>query len=531
MSVNSLGYVSGKNPLAQSFFVPEASGLFLTKIGLYFKSTFTATANSQLPVSLHIRPMRDGVPVDTQIVPGSVVYKAFNEVNTSDDATAETEFVFDEPVYLSAFTDYAFCVYAESPEYEIWISQLDETITGSASATVNRNPSIGSLFYSQNGATFTAEQTQDLKFRLYRAKFTTGTEKTATIQNATLPRELLTNNPIKTIAGDSDVFVFFPGHGLLNNNTVSISGATAVGGFTADSLNKDHVITKVDASGFQFKMPTLADSNAFAGGSLVQSTKNIPYSVLYTNMSLLKPSETKTSFALKAVKGESFVGPIAGVTAYDVETDFTPLEIGKTLYADEPYVVAADSIANTEIAVGAKSINLSTKFYTDNDFVSPMIDLQRCSMTLIDNVIDKQAATPTTGFNVPINFVDEVNPRNGSAAAKHISKPITLASSAVGLKICITAHRPKEADFDVYVRTTQSGGEDIKKKNYRLVEKEQLIPSDENRNRYRQYNYLLGGPGGNFPAFTEFQIKIVLTSTNSAKVPVLKDLRAIALSA
>ena len=80
------------------------------------------------------------------------------------------------------------------------------------------------------------------------------------------------------------------------------------------------------------------------------------------------------------------------------------------------------------------------------------------------------------------------------------------------------------------VRTTQSGGEDIKKKNYRLLEKEQLIPSDENRNKYRQYNYLLGGPGGNFPAFTEFQIKIVLTSTNSAKVPVLKDLRAIALS-
>ena len=110
MSVNSLGYVSGKNPLAQSFFVPEASGLFLTKIGLYFKSTFTATANSQLPVSLHIRPMRDGVPVDTQIVPGSVVYKAYNEVNTSNDASSETQFVFDEPVYLSAFTDYAFCV-------------------------------------------------------------------------------------------------------------------------------------------------------------------------------------------------------------------------------------------------------------------------------------------------------------------------------------------------------------------------------------------------------------------------------------
>ena len=160
-----------------------------------------------------------------------------------------------------------------------------------------------------------------------------------------------------------------------------------------------------------------------------------------------------------------------------------------------------------------------------------MIDLQRCSMTLVDNVIDRQAAAPTTGFNVPLTFVDETNARGGTSAAKHISKPITLESSAVGLKICITAHRPKEADFDVYVRTTQAGGEDIRNKTYKLIAKEQLIPSDEDPKRYRQYNYLLGGPGGNFPAFTEFQIKVVLTSTNSAKVPILKDLRAIALSA
>ena len=528
MSVNSLGYVSGKNPLAQSFFVPESTGLFLTKIGLYFKSTFTATANSQLPVSLHIRPMRDGVPTDTQIVPGSVVYKAYNEVNTSNDATAETQFVFDEPIYLSAFTDYAFCVYAESPEYEIWISQLDETIIGSASATVNRNPSIGSLFYSQNGATFTAEQTQDLKFRLYRAKFTTGVDKTCNITNAKLPRELLVNNPIKTVAADDDVFVFFPNHGLQVNDTVSLTGATATGGYSADSLNKDHTITGVDAISYKFQMGSNADSNAVGGGSLVQSTKNIPYSVLYSNMTMIKPTGTDASFGIKATKGKSYAGGTGSL--YDKETGFSPIQLNKTLYADESYIVAADSIADAEIAVGAKSLELNTTFLTDNDFVSPMIDLQRCSMTLVENVIDKQASVVTTGFNVPLTFVDETNPRGGTAAAKHVTKPIILESSAVGLKICITAHRPKDADFDVYVRTTQAGGEDIRNKSYRLIDKEQLIPSDENPKTYRQYNYLLGGPGGDFPAFTQFQIKVVMTSTNSAKVPVLKDLRAIALS-
>jgi len=528
MSQNTLGYVSGKNPIAQSFFVSEPHGLFLTKIGLFFKSTFTATVNSQIPVSLHIRPMRDGVPVDTQIVPGSVVYKAYNQVNTSNDATSETQFVFDEPIYLSAFTDYAMCVYAESPEYEIWISQLDETILGSSSATVNRNPSVGSLFYSQNGATFTPEQTQDLKFKLYRAKFTTGTQSTANIFNATLPRETLSNNPIKTVASSANVDVFFPNHGLQVNDTVSLTGATAVGGFTADSLNADHTITAVDLSGFRFAMNSNADSNEVAGGSLVQSTKNIPYSVMYTNLATLKPAQTGMSFGFLGTKGKSFAG--SNTNLYDKETVFAPFTPGKTMYANEPYLVCADSIADNEIAVGAKSLEMQASFYTDNDFVSPMIDLQRCSITLVNNVIDNQASSVTTGFNVPLNFVDETAATHGSQGAKHITRPITLQTSAVGLKLCLTAHRPKEADFKVYYRTSDATGEDIRKKAFKLVAKEQSIPSDENPNVFRQYNYLIGGPGGNFPAFTQFQIKIVMTTTNDAKVPVLKDLRAIALS-
>ena len=55
-------------------------------------------------------------------------------------------------------------------------------------------------------------------------------------------------------------------------------------------------------------------------------------------------------------------------------------------------------------------------------------------------------------------------------------------------------------------------------------------PSDENTAVFREYEYLIGGKGGQLNAFIKFQLKIVMTSTNSAKVPMIKDLRAIALS-
>jgi len=41
---------------------------------------------------------------------------------------------------------------------------------------------------------------------------------------------------------------------------------------------------------------------------------------------------------------------------------------------------------------------------------------------------------------------------------------------------------------------------------------------------------LIGGLNGNVPAFTRFQLKIVMHSTNSAQVPSFRDLRVIALS-
>lgn len=523
MSLNSLGYKRNKNPIAQSFFVDEVRGIFATKVNLYFKSTFTPTANLQLPVSMHIRPMRNGMPSDIEIVPGSTVYVPYSSVNTSSDGTSATVFEFEEPIYLNGLTDYALVVYAESPEYEIYISELDEQIIGSASQRVNVNPNLGSLFYSQNGATFSADQKQDLKFDLIRAKFTPGAS-TAILGNASLPRKLLNPNSIQTFEDDSDVRVFSINHGLQVNDTVSISGAATVGGLT---LNGDHTITKIDAGGFEFKASTTADSDEVGGGSLIITTKNIPYSIVWPNVSTLKPAGTNIYASFKGTSGKSFAGT---ETPYTVDADYTSINLNKNNFAlEHNYVIAADSIADTEIAVGAKTALMSMNLTTDNEFVAPMIDLQRSSLTLIDNIIDNQDSASTSGFNVPMNFVNETDPTGGSSAAKHITTVTTLAQTAVGLKVFITAHRPKPAGIKLYYRTA-ADTDLITAQNWTYVASTSNNPPDANENIYREYEYLIGGIGGTLPAFTKFQLKIVMTSTNSAKVPIIKDLRAIALS-
>ena len=70
----------------------------------------------------------------------------------------------------------------------------------------------------------------------------------------------------------------------------------------------------------------------------------------------------------------------------------------------------------------------------------------------------------------------------------------------------------------------------IRDKDFTLASTETIIPSDENDRVFRQYRYLIGGQGGDLSEFVRFQLKIVFRSTNQAKVPVIRSLRAIALS-
>jgi len=160
------------DPLAQSFAIPEGSGLFVTKIDLYFRSK-----DDVLPVVVQLRPMKLGLPTK-QIYPFSEVVIDPQNVNISEDGTAVTTISFPSPVYLRGGQEHAVVLLSESTSYEVWVSRLGEpdiTTAGLAESQqifVTEQPLLGSLFKSQNASTWTPSQYEDLKFSLYQAVFT-----------------------------------------------------------------------------------------------------------------------------------------------------------------------------------------------------------------------------------------------------------------------------------------------------------------------------------------------------------------------
>jgi len=167
------------DPLAQSFYVRDESGIFLTSCDIFFE-----TKDDNLPVTLQIRPMVAGVP-SNMIVPFSSVTLEPDQINVSTDGSIATNIRFPSPVYLNGpkeiptrsspvgtqqASEYAIVLLSASPNYRVFCSELGQNDIQTG-VKVSQQYTLGSLFKSQNGTTWSPAQLEDLKYRIYRANF------------------------------------------------------------------------------------------------------------------------------------------------------------------------------------------------------------------------------------------------------------------------------------------------------------------------------------------------------------------------
>lgn len=157
------------DPLAQTFNIdPRAypQGIHVSSIDVYFK-----TKSNTVPVTMQIRRTVNGYPSSYNDIPFAEVELMPEFVNVSNNASVPTTFTFASPIYLSP-NDYAITLIAQTQEYEVWIAEMGRTEVSSLKV-IDKQPYNGSLFKSQNAATWTAVEEQDLKFNIKRAVFNT----------------------------------------------------------------------------------------------------------------------------------------------------------------------------------------------------------------------------------------------------------------------------------------------------------------------------------------------------------------------
>jgi hypothetical protein len=221
------------DPLAQSFFVTEDPGVFYTSVDIYF-----ATKSSTIPVSLEIVSVENGYPSGNTI-DGSIVTLDANNVKTSTNASVSTRFTFEYPIYLST-GEYAFVIKADTDDYNVWISSVgDEDISTKNLAElqkifITKQPSLGSLFKSQNASTWTASQLEDLKYVANKAQFVSDTG-TLKLYNPEMDvynnRNLLDSNPIQAFPKKVTIGLSSAINGFVNVGTQILQNNTTASGF------------------------------------------------------------------------------------------------------------------------------------------------------------------------------------------------------------------------------------------------------------------------------------------------------------
>ena len=311
------------DPLAQSFVVggnveapsptsttDDVNGAFLTAVDLFF----AAKDGGNAPVKVEIRTVELGTP--TRIVIGTPVTLRPSQVNISADASVETKITFDEPIYLPPGREYAVVIISEnSDSYELWTAIMGEKTVNTASlpdvnaVTYSKQFSMGSLFKSQNGSIWTANQYQDLKFKLYKANFT-ATRGAATFYNPTLDEsngyvQRLANNPLTTLPRTATV-------GITTTTNASMISILSVGRKVADTT-KNYVYGYVVGTG-----SSVSTVGITTGGSNYSSTNNVETFNIVGSGTGLKLNITNVSAGTSSISSIAVSTPGNGYAVGDV---------------------------------------------------------------------------------------------------------------------------------------------------------------------------------------------------------------------
>ena len=336
------------DPLAQSFICDEEGGVFLTGVDIFFK-----TKDANIPISMQIRTMENGYPTK-DILPFSDVTIDPSTIELSDNAAIPSRFTFRSPVYIKASTEYCFVLLSDSNEYQVWISRMGD-VDVSGTRTISEQPYAGVLFKSQNASTWTADQYEDMKFTIYRAKFNQ-MQGTAILNNAELGKgnggiHNLIENPILTLKPTQVLslpqgqnFNFTIGARI----TQSPSGASAtIKEFDAVSDPEKITITDIDgafAAGFLD-----ANNDPFQGLASSQSIATIVLSAIYNG-----------TFEVGDVVSGSTSAAQGIVTDYNVGTNTLTLN----------YITKAFDNGDTLSEPGGTSATITSITYSGDSYVA-----------------------------------------------------------------------------------------------------------------------------------------------------------------
>ena len=266
-----------------------------------------------------------------------------------------------------------------------------------------------------------------------------------------------------------------------------------------------------------------------------KATQNIPFNVIRPNVQYINPPGTAISAKIRTFSGGS--PDNSSISAF-VDQGFEEISLTSNNFLSSPRVIC--SKVNEENYLvdfpGKKSFTMECTLSTLDPKVSPIIDLDRVSVITTGNRLNSKVTNYATDSRV--NSL-----RNDPSACSYVTKVVKLERGADSIKVLFDAYRPPSSDIRVMYRLFRSDS-DVDTQLYELFpgylnldangfvintsnndgRPDKLVMPSVNIAEFKSYEFT----ANNLPQFNGFQIKIIMSGTNTTFTPLIRDLRVIA---
>jgi len=177
-----------------------------------------------------------------------------------------------------------------------------------------------------------------------------------------------------------------------------------------------------------------------------------------------------------------------------------------------------------------KTCRISVSASTTNRDVCPVIDLDVMDLFTVQNLLESNS---TVSANGELNPYAASTQQGSIARARYVSRVVTLEDGfeSNNLKCVLTLHKPENTNIQVFakVQETYSTGEFHQNSYVQMTPNITNFDSfyTTNPNEFVEVEFDL--PSDTSSSFNRFCIKICMYSTNTAYVPKIKDMRAMAV--
>ena len=287
------------------------------------------------------------------------------------------------------------------------------------------------------------------------------------------------------------------------------------------------------------------NNNAFVGGSNIKASENIMFGGIVPRYQVITPtgisgSSTNINASVRTISGTS----VSGNENSFSDQGYENIQLNTYNAFDTVRLVTSKDNENQYLSniPRNKSFTSVLNFESNTKDLSPIVYLSESNVEFINSRLNN----PITDYSSD-NRVNSI--LDDPHSAVYVSNPVRLSKPATSLKVLFTAYRHSSANIRVLYSLITSDSSEIdqafqlfpgynnlldndddgfgdivvdESKNDGLSDS--FVPSSLN-NQYLEYQYT----ADNLPEFTGYVIKVVMSGTNQAESPRIREFRSIAV--